>query len=106
MERYTPEFVRAEVDKDIDRLFALYAVGRSPNWMCDQATKNLVTVGNWLAEELTRLGCSDKDRIEQQQFYNRLSRSKEAVWWIAATALNQVLDGKVPQNRRPHRRWG
>jgi hypothetical protein len=105
-ERYTSEEVRRHVDQDRERLFAPYAVGRPPNWGCDQATRDLVAVGNWLTEELVRLGVNDIDRRTQQNYYNRWTRSTEDYFQVAADALNCVLDGKVEQNRVPHRRWG
>ena len=37
--------------------------------------------------------------------YNRLSRTYN-VWALAVESLNEVLDGKVKQHRRGHRRWG
>jgi hypothetical protein len=104
--RYTAEHVQQEVNKDRDRLFAPYAVGRGPNWSTDRRTKDLVCLGNWLAEELTRLGCNDDDRRTQEAFYNRWSRSDEDLWDLAARTLNAVIDQQVEQHRIPHRRWG
>ena len=104
-ERYTAQRVKAAVEADIDRLFAPWLVGRSENYSCDSATKNLVSLGYWLEEELQRLGVNDADRRTQGWKYNRLSRTYD-VWETAAECLNDVLDDKVEQNRRPHRRWG
>ena len=104
--RYTVEEVRREVDKDRERLFASYAFGRPPNWTPDQATRDLVCVGNWLAEELVRLGCNEADRKTQQHYYNRWTRSDGNYFLVAADALNTVLDKNVEQNRIPLRRWG
>jgi hypothetical protein len=104
--RYTAEYVRAEVDKDRERLFAPYAVGRSSNWACDPGTKDLVCVAYWLREELTRLGVDDRDRRAQESYYNRWSRSDSDYFAVAATALNTVLDVAVDRYRRPHHRWG
>lgn len=103
---YSPERVMAEVDKDRDRLFAPYAFGRPEGWIPDQRTKDLVCIGNWLHEELTRIGANDADRKTQLWYYNRWSRSEEDLWTLAARTLNDVLEGKVEQNRKPHRRWG
>jgi hypothetical protein len=104
--RYTAESVRASIEPHRERLFASYASHRPPGWACDPRTKDLVCLGNWLAEELTRLGCNDTDRRTQQAFYNRWSRSDEDLFDLGARTLNAVLDGKVEQNRIPHRRWG
>jgi hypothetical protein len=103
---YTADNVRAAVDADRERLFAPYAVGRPPQWIPDQRTRDLLCVGNWLTEELRRLGVSEDDRRTQQHFYNRWSRSVEDLFELGARTLNTVLDGKVEQNRVPHRRWG
>jgi hypothetical protein len=81
-------------------------VGRAPNWACDPRTKDLVCIGYWLVEELVRLGVNDDDRRTQQNFYNRWSRSDGDLFDLAARTLNTVLEGKVEQNRIPHRRWG
>jgi hypothetical protein len=105
-EHYTAEGVRHEVTKDFDRLFAPYTVGRSPNWTPDAATKDLISIGRWLDEELMRLGCNDADRKTQNGLYHRQTRSNSDYADVAADALNAVLDGTVEQNRVPHRRWG
>ena len=104
--RYTSESVRAEVDKDRERLFAPYAVGRPDTWIPDPRTKDLICVYNWMVEELVRLGVSDDDRRTQQSFYNRWSRSDDDLFDLAARTLNAVVDGCVEQNRIAHRRWG
>ncbi len=104
-ERYSAESVKASVDLDRDRLFAPYALGRPENWSYDLRTHDLVCAGNWLSEELTRLGANDVDRRTQQWKFNRLSRTYD-VFESAAEALNDVLDGVVEQDRKPHRRWG
>ena len=103
---YTPESVQQAVEQDRDRLFAPYLVGRGPNWSCDLRTKDLIALGNWLAEELVRLGCNEDDRRTQQAFYNRWSRSDHDLWDLGARTLNAVLEGQVQQKRVPHHRWG
>lgn len=104
--RYTAEYVRAEVDKDRENLFAPYVVGRSPTWACDPGTKDLICVGYWLSAELKRLHAHELDRRVQENYYNRWSRSDPDYFTITATALNMLLDGQVDRYRRPHRRWG
>ena len=69
------------------------------------ATKRLISLGYWLNEELVKLGANEADRKTQIWKYNRMSRTYD-VWETAAECLNDVLDGIVEQNRRPHRRWG
>lgn len=103
--RYTAGSVKEAVETDIDRLFAPWMVGRSENYKVDSATKSVISLGYWLDEELTRLGVNDVDRRTQTWKYNRLSRTYD-IWETAAEVMNEVLDGQVEQNRRPHRRWG
>jgi hypothetical protein len=105
-ERYTAEEVRREVGKHFHRLFAPYAVGRPETWVPDPRTKDLVSIGYWITEQLVALGVNDNDRRTQQQFYSRWSRSDDDLFDLAARTLNTVLDGKVEQDRVPHRRWG
>ena len=104
-EPYTAERCRAAVEADIDRLFAPWREGRSENYTPDPATKQLVALGYWLGEELTRIGMNDADRRTQCWKYNRLSRTYD-IWETAAECLNEALAGNVEQNRRGHRRWG
>ena len=104
-ERYTTESVRAAVMANLERLFAPWAVGRPTNWRPDPATKEIVSLGYFLEEELVKLGTNDVDRKEQLWKYNRHSRTYDP-WETAAECLNQVLDGTVLQGRKPHRRWG
>jgi len=106
IDRYTAEEIKREVKKDFDRLFAPWAVGRPETWIPDPRTKDLISIGAWLTEELQRLGASDDDRRTQQHYYNRWSRSEDDLFELAARTLNIVLSGAVEQNRVPHRRWG
>jgi len=105
MDRFEPGTVRAAVNADIDRLFAPWAAGRPPNWAPDPTTRNLVSLGYWLDEQLRALDCNEPDRKTQLAKFNRLSRTYD-IWEVAAECLNDVLDGAVEQGRVPHRRWG
>lgn len=104
--RYTAENIKEIIELNRERLFAPYAVGRPDNWVCDSRTKDLVCLGNWLAEELTAIGLSDVDRRTQQWLYNRESRSDLDLFETTARIMNDSLDGKIEQNRIPHHRWG
>lgn len=104
-ERYTAQAVRTAVEADIDRLFAPWLVGRPENYSPGPDLKLLVSLGYWLDEELRRLGCDDLDRKTQTWKYNRHSRTYD-IWETAAECLNDVLDGTVDRDRKPHRRWG
>ena len=103
--RYTAELIKQHVEERLDELFAPWAAGRSETWAPDPATKLLIATGYWLKEELECRLVSDDDRRTQCFKYNRLSRSND-VFESAAECLNDVIDGTVEQNRRPHRRWG
>jgi len=101
---YTAERIKADVEANVERLFAPWALGRSENWKPDPATKSLIALGYWVDEELARF-CSDEDRRTQIQAYNRLSRTYD-IYEIAADILNAARQGNIEKNRRGHRRWG
>ena len=102
---YTATNVRQAVENNLDRLFAPWMVGRPDNYSPGPDTKLLVSLGYWLTEELTRIGANEADRRTQEWKYNRLSRTFD-IWETAAECLNDVLEGRVEQNRVGHRRWG
>ncbi len=106
MERYTADSIRAQVSADFTRLFSSYAVGRSPTWVCDQQTKDIVTISVWMREELTRIGLDDLGRRTQENAFNRFSRSDKDLFELAAQLMNDALDNNIDRFRRPHRRWG
>lgn len=103
---YTSEKICTLVDTNRERLFASYAAGRSKNWSTDQRTRDLVCIGNWMTEEMTRLNLDDKGRVAQQLAFNRASRSAEDLFALASQLMNDVLENKIDRNRIPHRRWG
>jgi len=102
---YTAELIKQRVDADIDRLLAPWLMGRPPNYTMDSAAKYTVAVGYWLAEELTRIGCNEADRKTQCWKFNRHSRTWD-IFDVAAECMNEAVEGRVEQNRKPHRRWG
>lgn len=104
--RYTAESVRSVVIPQVDRLFAFWAEGRPANWSCDTRTRELITLGKWLDEELTRIGIDDLGRRTQTSLYNRESRSRDDLYGLVASIMNDALDDKIDRFRRPHRRWG
>lgn len=103
---YTVSSVMSAVRRNADRLFAPYAVGRSPTWACDQRTRDVWCIGCWMGEELTRLNVGDDVRRTQQAEFNRYSRSDEDLWARAASIMNAAVLGDVDVNRKTHRRWG
>lgn len=103
---YSAEQVQAAVSVDRERLLATFMDGRPPNWSCDQRTRDVVALGVWLDEELTRIGIDDLGRRTQTSQFNRLSRSFDDLWGIAARIMNDALVDNIDRFRRPHRRWG
>ncbi len=102
--RYTAALVRQAVEGNVAILLAPWMVGRPENYTIDPTTRDLIALGYWVDKELA-LMCNDDDRRTQIWKYNRLSRTYD-IWETAAEVLNDVIDGKVEQNRRGHRRWG
>lgn len=49
---------------------------------------------------------SDEDRRTQEAMFNRYSRSDLDIYFLAASVLNDALDGKIDTDRKTHRRWG
>lgn len=104
--KYTREDVHAAVQADAERLFAPWCIGRPDTWKPDGRTKDTVTVGLWLREELTRMGLSEVDRKTQESVYHRFGRSDGDLFELAADVLNDALEGRIQQGRVPHHRWG
>src|SRR5439155_1319333 len=104
MSRYTPKAVKTAVEEDIDRLFTPWALGRPEGWLPDPATKMLVSLGYWLKKELSKV-FNEIDLRTPLQRYNRKSRTFD-MFQVASDVINEALEGKVEQNRKPHRRWG
>lgn len=102
---YSAEYVRCSVELRLDKLFEPWTVGRPAGWVPCPETKHLIALGYWLDQELASLCRTEDDRRTQLAKFNRHSRTYD-VWETAAECLNDVLDDKVEQNRRGHRRWG
>jgi hypothetical protein len=75
--RYSPDMVRENVQRNIERLFAEHSAGRPANWSCDVRTKEVITTANWLGEELQRIGLDDAGAKVQNAQFNRRVRSEE-----------------------------
>lgn len=80
-------------------------VGRPANYTMDSAAKYTVATSYWLDAELRRIGTNDADRKTQGGKYHRLSRTYD-IFETAAECMNEAVEGRVEQNRKPHRRWG
>ena len=103
---YTASGVKESVDADREHLMGAWALGRPENWSCNQQTKDLICIGNWLDEEMRRRWLDDLGRITQTSQFNRRSRSEDDLWTLAAEIMNQVVNDKIDRQRKPHRRWG
>jgi len=105
-ESYTAAAIAAQVEQHQTRLFSSYSIGRPANWSCDTRTRNLVCIGNWLQEEMLRLGLDDLGRRTMLGEYNRCSRSEDDLFSLAARIMEDIVNDRIDRNRRPHRRWG
>lgn len=101
---WTAALVKAAVDADIDRLLQPWMVGRPANYTMDQASRYTVATGYWLNEQLSAI-CNDTDRKTQGGKFHRQSRTYD-IFETAAECMNEAIEGRVEQNRKPHRRWG
>lgn len=101
---WTAQLIKEQVDSDLDRLLQPWMVGRPANYAMDPAAKYTVATGYWLNEKLAVI-CNDADRKTQNGKYHRLSRTYD-IFETAAECINEAIEGKVEQNRKPHRRWG
>lgn len=104
--KYDRESVRIDVERKSERLLSSFVSGRPKNWSCDSRTKELVSIGAWLREEMTFLSLDELGRKTQEGEFNRTSRSVEDLYELAANIMNDVLSDNINRNRRPHRRWG
>lgn len=98
--------IRGILEREGARLFAPWAVGRPEGWTTDRRTHDMICLGFWLREELTRQGLSDADRKTQESYFHRWSRSHEDLFALVANILKDAEDGNIEQNRVPHHRWG
>lgn len=103
---YTAQEVKDAIEKDRERLFAPWALGRPEGWACDSRTRDLVCIGYWLDEQMMSMGLDDRGRIVLLGFYNRRGRSEEDLFALGAELMNDALKDNIDRDRRPHRRWG
>lgn len=96
---YTAEMVRVSLANSYDRYYAKLAVGQSPTWKCDQRTKDLFCLSNWLMDELITLSCPDEDRRFVQNYFNRKARADNDLYELAAVAVNSFLNNTIERYR-------
>jgi hypothetical protein len=101
--RYTADNIRAKLAPYYHLYYEKLAVGRAPNWNCDQATKDNFVLSNWMIDELRGLNAEETDRHDTQHFFNRKARAEEDLYEVAAKAMNNYLDGNIERYRRIER---
>ena len=104
--RYSSQGIRDAVDRDRERLFADWRVGRPEGWTTDGRTSDLVCLAKWLRLEMEAMGLDDAGRRVQEAQFNRRSRSEDDLFQVAADVINDAAEGRIDRDRRPHRRWG
>lgn len=97
---YTSESVRASLEPKYQTYYAKLATGQSSRWTCDQRTKDLFCLSQWLMDELLSIECAEEDRIDTQSFFNRKARAEEDLFELAAKAMNNCLDKNIERYRR------
>lgn len=97
---YTSTDVKVSLNTKYDIYYAKLSAGQSPRWSCDQRTKDVFCLSQWLMDELILLQCSDDDRRDVQNFFNRKARAEEDLYALAAKALNDYLGGNIERYRR------
>ena len=99
--KYTAETIRTSLDGEkYKTYFAKLTVGQSPRWKCDKKTADNFCLSQWLMEELIKIGSSDFDRIDVQNYFNRKARAEDDLYELAAKAMNSYLDGNIERFRR------
>jgi hypothetical protein len=96
---FTAASVRLAMVPFLDRYMAKLLVGQSPNWTCDQRTKDIFCLTQWLDEELSMRLCPSEDRIQQLWFFNRRCRAETDLYDAAAVTINNYLDGNIDKYR-------
>jgi hypothetical protein len=93
---YTEESIRASVKADEARFLAPWREGRPEGYTPGPQMRDLLCIGAWLREELTRSGVSDDERRKQERLFNSFSRGREDLFRLAAEILNHTvrLDGQ------------
>jgi hypothetical protein len=74
-------------------------VGKSDNWSCDQRTKDLYVLSQYVMAELKGLDCPDEDRRFVQNFFNRKARAEDDLYALAAVAINSFLNNTIERYR-------
>lgn len=106
--KYSAEYVWAQVEADKNNLFLKYSTGRPENWKCSERVKDTICLMEWFAKELRTLPLTHDDWINQQYYFNRLSRGscETAGNWdlfeLAATLMNEASVGNI---YIPNPRW-
>jgi hypothetical protein len=97
---YTADSVRESIKPDYDTYYAKLALGQNATWKCDQRTKDIFCLHQWIMNELMKLECPDEDRRFIQNYFNRKSRAEDDLYEVAARAMNTFLNGTIERVRR------
>jgi hypothetical protein len=97
---YTADSVRESIKPAYEAYYAKLAMGQNATWKCDQRTKDIFCLHQWIMNELMKLECSDEDRRFIQNYFNRKSRAEDDLYEVAARAMNTFLNGTIERVRR------
>jgi hypothetical protein len=100
MTLYTADTVKTSIAPKYEAYYAKLALGQPPTWRCDQRTKDIFCLHQWLMEELMALECPQEDRVFCQNYFNRKSRAEYDLYALAAKAINSFLTGTIERFRR------
>lgn len=98
-ELYTAKYVRQALFMTEPRYLLKLTEGQPSTWKCDQRTKDLFVINQWLYHELTVLGCPDEDRRFVLNFFNRKSRAEFNLIELATVAINSFLTNTIERCR-------
>lgn len=101
---FTATQIKTLVESELERLLVPWMVGRQSNYAMSIATKHTIGTEYWLREKLTTI-CNEVDCKTQVMKFHRETRTHD-IFEIAAECINEALESRVEQNRKPHRKWG
>lgn len=99
VKEYSGASVRMSIAPKYEGYYAKLAIGQSPTWRCDQRTKDIFCLQQWISEELTALGCPDEDRRFILNYFNRKARAEDDLYVLAAKAVNSFLTNTIERYR-------
>jgi hypothetical protein len=95
---HTADTVRLALAPKWDSYYAKLLVGQPPTWVCDDRTKELFCLSQWLMEVMTVPEGGDvEDKHRQLWFWNRKARAEGDLYALAALTANNYRLGKIDQ---------